>query len=41
MRPVVSNTPSAATESRADYGYFHAVQTRWNDQDPYGHMNNA
>jgi acyl-CoA thioester hydrolase len=27
--------------TRADYGAFQALQTRWNDNDEYGHMNNA
>lgn len=27
--------------SRADYVYFSPVQTRWEDNDIYGHINNA
>lgn len=30
--------PARAT--RADYGYFLPIQTRWNDMDRYGHVNN-
>ena len=26
---------------RADYQYFDQVETRWNDNDIYGHMNNV
>lgn len=26
---------------RSDYKYFHTVQSRWMDNDVYGHMNNA
>ena len=29
------------TESRSAYRYFHAIQTRWNDNDIYGHVNNV
>jgi acyl-CoA thioester hydrolase len=27
--------------SRAAYGVFHPVGTRWNDNDQYGHLNNT
>lgn len=27
--------------SRSDYRYFHTVQSRWMDNDVYGHLNNA
>ncbi|MDU8911377.1 thioesterase family protein [Aestuariicoccus sp. MJ-SS9] len=27
--------------SRADYGFFRALPTRWRDNDEYGHLNNA
>lgn len=27
--------------TRADYGHFLAIPTRWNDNDAYGHVNNA
>ena len=30
-----------ATETRADYFDFQPVQTRWNDNDLYGHVNNV
>jgi acyl-CoA thioester hydrolase len=26
---------------RGDYTYFHTIETRWNDNDVYGHMNNV
>lgn len=26
---------------RSDYRYFHTVQSRWMDNDVYGHLNNA
>lgn len=26
---------------RADYRHFHAITTRWNDNDVYGHVNNV
>lgn len=28
-------------DSRADYAYFLDLPTRWNDNDVYGHINNA
>ena len=30
-----------STDTRDSYGYFHHMQTRWNDNDVYGHVNNA
>ncbi|WP_298913994.1 thioesterase family protein [uncultured Algimonas sp.] len=30
-----------APDSRADYPHQHALPTRWNDNDIYGHVNNA
>lgn len=27
--------------SRSDYRFFHTIQTRWMDNDAYGHMNNV
>ncbi len=27
-------------ETRENYKYFHPIQTRWNDNDIYGHVNN-
>ena len=29
------------SETRADFGHFIQVQTRWNDLDAYRHLNNA
>lgn len=26
---------------RSDYGHFHALSTRWHDNDIYGHVNNV
>ena len=31
----------AADDTRADYGYWVDIATRWADCDPYGHVNNA
>ena len=31
----------AQLENRANYKYFHPIQTRWNDNDIYGHVNNV
>ncbi|WP_310497312.1 thioesterase family protein [Sandarakinorhabdus sp.] len=31
----------APAGSRADYRHFHAITTRWLDNDAYGHVNNA
>ena len=28
-------------KSRADYRYFRPVESRWNDNDIYGHVNNV
>lgn len=30
-----------APRQRADYRYFRQVETRWNDNDVYGHLNNV
>ena len=30
-----------APRQRSDYEYFERVETRWNDNDIYGHMNNV
>ncbi len=30
-----------APRRRADYSYFRRVETRWNDNDIYGHLNNV
>ncbi|MEK9726230.1 MAG: thioesterase family protein [Rhodospirillaceae bacterium] len=29
------------TAMRADFPYFHPIQTRWHDNDIYGHVNNV
>lgn len=31
--------PPAPT--RADFGWWDSINTRWNDNDIFGHMNNA
>ena len=33
--------PRPTPEKRSAYGYFHAIPTRWMDNDVYGHVNNA
>ena len=44
-RGITSNTDSsvvtAPSTGRGDYKYFIPIQTRWNDQDPYDHVNNV
>ena len=35
----MTTKPTAA--NRADYPHFHALQTRWMDNDVYGHVNNV
>ena len=32
---------SVTIETRENYKYFHPIQTRWNDNDIYGHVNNV
>ncbi len=35
------NTRSdSARSARADYPHFLPIQSRWNDMDKYGHVNN-
>lgn len=31
----------ARQHTRNEYRYFTSITTRWNDNDPYGHVNNA
>ncbi len=31
----------AGPKKRSDYRYFHAITTRWMDNDAYGHVNNV
>ena len=33
--------PEEQPRTRSDYSYFDTVDTRWNDNDTYGHMNNV
>jgi acyl-CoA thioester hydrolase len=33
--------PEKKTETRADYGHFLLIPTRWMDNDVYGHVNNV
>ena len=33
--------PRSSPPTRARFKYFETVPTRWNDNDPYGHVNNA
>lgn len=37
----MSNKAKPAPNLRADYVFFSDVQTRWEDNDVYGHINNA
>ncbi|MDO9194426.1 MAG: thioesterase family protein [Undibacterium sp.] len=32
---------SIEAKQRSDFQYFHAIQTRWMDNDAYGHVNNV
>ena len=32
---------SVRSETRENYKYFYPIQTRWNDNDIYGHVNNV
>lgn len=32
---------SIEAKNRSDFQYFHAIQTRWMDNDAYGHVNNV
>jgi acyl-CoA thioester hydrolase len=34
-------TSKPTASRRADYPHFHALQTRWMDNDVYGHVNNV
>jgi acyl-CoA thioester hydrolase len=34
-------TTRAAPPQRGDYRHFHAIATRWMDNDAYGHVNNV
>ncbi len=36
-----SNNSSSSWRSPGDFGWFFPVQTRWRDNDVYGHVNNA
>jgi acyl-CoA thioester hydrolase len=36
-----TNAGRRARGTRADYRHFSAIQTRWSDNDPYGHANNV
>ncbi len=36
-----SNNNSSSWRSPGDFGWFFPVQTRWRDNDVYGHVNNA
>ena len=37
----MADFPLDGSERRANFAYFLAIQTRWNDLDSYRHMNNA
>jgi acyl-CoA thioester hydrolase len=36
-----ASAPASARPTRADFGFFRPVSTRWTDNDIYGHVNNA
>jgi acyl-CoA thioester hydrolase len=33
--------PAAPADTRSDFPHFSAIQTRWDDNDVYGHVNNV
>lgn len=35
------STPREPAHRRADYRHFHRIETRWMDNDAYGHVNNV
>ena len=37
----IKSQPRAMPQTRADFHHFMPVDTRWNDNDTYGHINNA
>jgi acyl-CoA thioester hydrolase len=37
----VAGSTSPDTERRENFKHFHALELRWNDLDPYRHVNNA
>ena len=37
----MTETPRAAPKTRADFLRFSPIQTRWRDNDVYGHVNNV
>jgi acyl-CoA thioester hydrolase len=37
----VAQPSSFDNERRENFKYFHALELRWNDMDPYRHVNNA
>jgi len=39
--PVVRRVATQANPSRNSYPHFERIQTRWNDNDAFGHINNA
>lgn len=39
--PQPVNQAKPQPHQRADYRHFHAIQTRWMDNDVYGHVNNV
>jgi acyl-CoA thioester hydrolase len=40
MFAVKTNTPPMTLPTRQDYRHFLLIQSRWNDMDKYGHINN-
>ena len=41
MNDVRMERPRPPRSRRGDFPYFEEITTRWNDNDVYGHMNNA
>src|SRR5262245_12438423 len=39
--PPEAAVPAPTPERRSAFGYFLPIGTRWMDNDPYGHVNNA
>ncbi len=37
----IKSQPRATPQTRADFRHFMPIDTRWNDNDTYGHINNA
>lgn len=38
---MATDTATDTADTRGDYAHFQAIQTRWSDNDLYGHVNNV